>query len=65
MLYTFELRENEIDEVRKKLNEYSIKYKLKYRFIKDNVVSINLFECNEYELNFDKLVKYLFYENTF
>jgi hypothetical protein len=34
MLYTFELRENEIDEVRKKLDEYSIKYKLKYSFHK-------------------------------
>jgi hypothetical protein len=63
MFHTFELRENEIEEVRKKLEEYEKKYKLKYRFVKRNIVAVNLFYCNKNELNFEKLVKYLFYEN--
>ncbi len=64
MFYTFELRESEIDEVKIKLEEYSKKYKLTYRFIKKNIVSISLFYCNKTEINFDKLVEYLFYQNN-
>lgn len=63
MFYTLELRDKEIDEVRKKLDEYSEKFKLKYRFVKRNIVAVNLFYCDKNELSFDKLVKYLFYEN--
>jgi hypothetical protein len=65
MFYTFELRKSEIEDIKRKLDEYSQKYNLKYHFPKQNIVAVNLFNCNKNDLDFDKLVKYLFYENTF